>query len=181
MRELALHIMDIIENSIGAGATLVKLEVKEDGGANRLEITIQDNGRGIPADLLKEVTNPFYTTRTTRRVGLGLSLFKEAARRCNGDFEIHSTEREGTDVRAWFQRDHIDLAPMGDMGGSLASLIAGNPGTDFEYLHEVDGRVFRLDTRDVKKELEEVPIHHPPVIRYLAELIREGLADIKEE
>ena len=180
MRELSLHMMDIIENSLGAGASLIEVSVVEDRKANRLEIRIKDNGRGIPAHVLKEVTNPFFTTRTTRRVGLGLSLLKEAAKRCNGEFRIKSEEGQGTEVRASFERNHIDLAPMGDVGGSLTGLMMGNPDVDFLYTHEVDGRIFRLDTREVKRELDDVPISHPKVIMHLAEMIRESVAEIQK-
>jgi len=180
VREMSLHIMDVAENGIGAGASLIEISVREDGKANRLTVTIRDNGRGIPADILDKVTDPFYTTRTTRRVGLGLSLFREASRRCEGEFAIRSREGEGTEVSASFRLDHIDLAPMGDMVGSLTGLIVGNPQVDFVYIHEVDGQVFKLDTRDVKQELDGVEITHPRVIKFLGDLIRESLADIRK-
>lgn len=179
MRELSLHIMDVVENGVAAGATLIDIAVAEDRKENRLKITIKDNGRGIPAHLLEQVLNPFYTTRTTRRVGLGLSLFREASRRCEGDFHIKSREGEGTEVYASFKRDHIDLAPFGDIAGSLTSLIMGNPGVDFVYRHELDGGLFWLDTRELKQELEDVSIQHPDVIRYLANLIRESVAELR--
>jgi anti-sigma regulatory factor (Ser/Thr protein kinase) len=179
VRELSLHIMDVAENGVAAGATLIDIAVAEGRKGNRLEITIKDNGRGIPAPLLEQVLNPFYTTRTTRRVGLGLSLFREASRRCEGDFHIKSREGEGTEVYASFKRDHIDLAPFGDIAGSLTSLIMGNPDVDFVYRHKVDGELFRLDTREVKQELEDVSIQHPDVIRYLADLIRESVAELQ--
>lgn len=178
---MSLHIMDVVENGVAAGATLIDIGVAEDRKRNRLEITIKDNGRGIPADLLEQVLNPFYTTRTTRRVGLGLSLFREASRRCEGDFHIKSREGEGTEVYASFKRDHIDLAPFGDIAGSLTSLIMGNPGVDFVYSHDADGELFQLDTRDVKQGLEDVPIHHPDVIQYLTRFIRESLAELRRE
>jgi hypothetical protein len=181
VRELSLHIMDVAENGLGAGASLVEVGVTERHETNRMEIRIRDNGRGIPADLLGVVTDPFYTTRKTRRVGLGLSLFKEAAKRCNGEFRIRSEEGKGTEVFAAFELDHIDLAPLGDMAGSLTSLIVGNPEVDFLYIHDVDGRTFTLDTREVKRELEGVPISHPEVVRYMADSIREGIGEVREE
>lgn len=181
MRELSLHIMDIIENGLAAGASLIEIRVIENTGSNQLEIRISDNGRGIPAHLLREVTNPFYTTRTTRRVGLGLSLLREAAKRCNGEFRVQSQEGKGTEVWACFERNHIDLAPMGDMGGSLTSLIMGNPEVDFVYMHEMDGRIFRLDTREVKRELEDVPINRPEIIIHLAGMIRESIKELEPE
>ena len=180
MREMSLHIMDVAENGIGAGASLIEIRVAEDGKTNRLTIGIKDNGRGIPADILDKVTDPFYTTRTTRRVGLGLSLFREASRRCEGEFGIRSKQGEGTEVSASFRLDHIDLAPMGDMVGTMTSLIVGNPQVDFVYTHEVDGRVFKLDTREVKQELDGMEITRPEVIKFLGDLIRESMIDIRK-
>jgi len=173
--------MDIAENGIGAGARRIDIAVTEDIKENRLTIGIKDNGRGIPTDLLDHVTDPFYTTRTTRRVGLGLSLFREAARRCEGDFHITSRQGEGTEVAASFRLDHIDLAPLGNMAGFLTCLIAGNPHVDFVYTHKVDGKAFRLETAEVKRELEGTEITHPRVIRFLGDLIRGSLADIRAE
>ena len=111
---------------------------------------------------------------------MGLSLFREASRRCEGEFGIQSKEREGTEVSASFRLDHIDLAPMGDMVGTLISLIVGNPQVDFLYTHEVGGRVFKLDTREVKQELDGVEITRPEVITFLGDLIRQSLAEIRK-
>lgn len=172
--------MDIIENGITAGATLIALSIVEDKKENWLRITITDNGRGMPDEMLQEVIDPFFTTRTTRRVGLGLSLFREASRRCDGEFNIKSKEGEGTEVSASFRLDHIDLAPLGDMAGSLTTLIMGNSDVDFVYNHELDGKVFHLDTRQVKEELDGLAINHPEVIKYLAGTIRDSLADLRK-
>ncbi len=136
-------------------------------------MTISDNGRGIPEERLLEVLDPFFTTRTTRRIGLGLSLFKEATRRCEGEFDLRSKEGEGTEVRAVFRLNHIDLPPLGDMAGTMITLIAGNQGVDFHYSHSVDDERFDLDTRAIREELDDVPIHHPEVIGYLAGAIRD--------
>ena len=181
MRELSLHIMDIVENSLAAGASLVNVLIEEDRKTNCLRIKVEDNGRGIPQDMVTKVMNPFYTTRTTRRVGLGLSLFREASRRCEGDFFIKSKESEGTTVFASFRLNHIDLAPLGDMASSLTTHIMGNPGVDFVYTHRVDGREFRLDTREVKEKLGDLPINDPGVIKYLGDLIRESLSELRSE
>lgn len=180
MREMSLHILDIVENGINAGADLIEISVVEDVKENQLRIAVRDNGGGIPAELLGKVMDPFYTTRTTRRVGLGLSLFREASRRCEGEFSITSREGEGTEVRASFRRDHLDLAPLGDMAGSLVGLIAGNPGVDFVYTHEVKGKVFSLDTREVKRELNGVDISNPQVIKFIGDLVRESLGEMKQ-
>ena len=179
MRELSLHIMDIVENGVAAGAKEVHISVVEDTNRNLLRISIKDNGRGIPEHRLDQVLDPFYTTRTTRRVGFGLSLFREASRRCDGEFTLHSKEGEGTEVSASFRLDHIDLAPLGDMASSMTSLIMGNPDVDFTYSHERAGRAFQVDTREIKGGLEDVPITHPEVMKYIGDSIRESLEEIK--
>lgn len=181
MRELSLHIMDIIENGINAGADLIELSILEDRRRNRLEIKIRDNGRGIPGDLLDKVTDPFFTTRTTRRVGLGLSLFREASRRCEGEFNIRPGKERGTEVSASFRMDHIDLAPMGNLAGAVTTLIMGNPDVDFLYSHSAEEDGFVLDTRDVRKELGGVPLNHPEVLNSIDAAVRQGLAALKEK
>jgi anti-sigma regulatory factor (Ser/Thr protein kinase) len=179
MQELSLHIMDIAENGISAGASLIRITVTEDIRENRLTISIRDNGRGIEKERIKEVLNPFFTTRTTRRVGLGLSLFKEASKRCEGEFQLDSEEGVGTQVTATFRLDHIDLTPMGDIAKALTTLIMGNPEVDFLYTHEVGGEDLIIDTRDIKNELDGLTINDPHVIKYLADTIRESLAVLR--
>lgn len=180
MRDFSLHIMDIIENGLNGGATLIGLTVVEERKNNWLRITITDNGRGIPKDMLKKVLDPFYTTRITRRVGLGLSLFREASKRCDGEFSIISEEGKGTQVDATFRLDHIDLPPMGDLASTMTTLIVGNPGVDFVYAHEVEGDTFQLDTRDIRKELDGVEISHPQVVKYIGDTIRESLNELRK-
>ena len=179
MREIALHIMDIIENSLDAEASLITLSIAEDAKEKVLRISIKDNGRGIPDSMLELITDPFVTTRTTRRVGLGLSLFKESAKRCDGEFDIRSKQGKGTVVRASFRTDHIDTPPLGDMAGSLTSLIMTHPEVDFVYTHEADGNRFEMDTRQIKRELDDVPIYHPEVMTHIARTIRESLEELK--
>lgn len=180
MRELSLHLIDIAENGIAAGADLIIIKLSERKKGNLLEVSIIDNGRGIPQYLLKQVVDPFFTTKTTRRIGLGLSLFKEAAARCDGKFSINSEEGKGTEVFASFKLDHIDLAPMGDIAGSITCLIMGNPGVDFLYVHEINGETFTLDTREIRKELDGVPINDPEVIRFIADMINGSLNMMEE-
>jgi hypothetical protein len=175
LRELSLHLIDIAENGIAAGADLITIKLCERKKENLLEVSVSDNGRGIPKDLLKKVVDPFFTTKTTRRIGLGLSLFKEAAARCDGEFCINSEEGKGTEVFASFKLDHIDLAPMGDIAGSISCLIMGNPDLDFLYIHEVDGKGFNLDTREIKKEIDGVPINDPDVIKFIKDTVNDSL------
>jgi DNA mismatch repair ATPase MutL len=171
--------MDIIENALDAEASLIFLSIAEDGKEKVLRISIKDNGRGIPESIFEQITDPFVTTRTTRRVGLGLSLFKESAKRCDGEFDIRSKQGEGTEVRASFRTDHIDTPPLGDIAGALTSLIMTHPEVDFVYTHETDGNQFEMDTRQIKKELDSVPIYHPEVITHVAQTIRKSLKGLK--
>ena len=180
MRDFSLHIMDIIENGLNGGATLIGLTVVEERKNNWLRVTITDNGRGISENVLKKVLDPFYTTRITRRVGLGLSLFREASKRCDGEFSIISEEGKGTQVDATFRLDHIDLPPMGDLASTMTTLIVGNPVVDFVYAHEVEGDTFQLDTRDIREELDGVEISHPQVVKYIGDMIRESLDELRK-
>lgn len=177
MRELSLHILDALENSLAAGATRVELTVDEDTVADRLHITIQDNGRGMSPEQVARVFDPFYTTRRTRHVGLGLPLFQAAARRCNGDVTISSQAGRGTRLEATFQHSHIDRAPLGDMAETLLAFLLGGA-CDLHYRHRVDERVFEFDTAEMRAELGDVPLSHPMVRRWLQDLIAEGEAGL---
>jgi hypothetical protein len=181
LREISLHIIDIAENGIAADADLIKIKISELRNKNLLEITVSDNGKGIAPEIINKVTDPFFTTRSTRRVGLGLSLFKEAAKRCGGEFNINSREGKGTEISASFVLDHIDLAPIGDLAGSIACLIMGNPGVDFVYTHEYNQRSFTIDTRDIKRELDGVSINRPEVLRYIEDMIKVSIQELKED
>jgi hypothetical protein len=167
--------MDIAENGIPAQADRIEIRVHENKVQNRLVIMIRDNGRGIPPEMLARITDPFVTSRTTRRVGMGLSLLKAAAERCEGTFSIFSEPGKGTQVTAEFQYDHIDRAPLGDMVGSITLLIAGNPQVNFVYTHMWNTEEFVLDTAEIKAELGDIPISDPSVIKYLKQTISEAL------
>jgi anti-sigma regulatory factor (Ser/Thr protein kinase) len=175
LRELALHILDIAENGISAGANRIEITVDEARSQDRLTIVIRDNGRGMPPEKMKHVADPFVTTRTTRRVGLGLPLFAAAATRCGGDMQVRSEPGKGTEVTATFQFDHIDRAPLGDMAGTIATLIVGNPHIDVVYSHSVDGKSFELDTGEIRRELGEVALDDPIVMRTITESIRSSI------
>ena len=176
MRELSLHILDIVENGITAGADCIHIEVNESRTDDRLTVVIRDNGRGIPAEKLARLTDPFVTSRTTRRVGLGLSLLAAAAQRCNGNMEVRAGSTGGTEVVATFQYSHIDRAPMGDMASTLSTLMMGNPQIDFVYKHAVEADEFSLDTRELKNDLNVQTLDDPMVIHQLGQQIRKSLA-----
>jgi len=171
MQDLSLHILDIAENATQAGATLVEIDILEDMDRDLLQISIQDNGRGMDAEMLKGATDPFVTTRTTRRVGMGLPLLKQAARETGGDLRITSQLGKGTRVVATFQKSHIDRRPLGDMGATLTTLIMGNPDRDFVYRSNLREEEVEVDTRSVRKELDgAMGINDPAVIRLIRDL-----------
>jgi hypothetical protein len=175
LRELSLHILDIAENGIAAGADCIHIQVEEARDRDLLTIKITDNGRGMPAEKIEKLADPFVTTRTTRRVGLGLSLIAAAAERCEGKLAVKTEAGIGTEVIATFRYSHIDRAPMGDIASSITTLIMGNPQTDFVYTHIVNGEDFNLDTRELKKELGDLSLTDPSIIHHLTQSIRNSL------
>lgn len=178
MEDISLHILDVAENGIRAGAKLLLITITEDAQNDSLTVTIQDNGRGMAPDFLKRVLDPFVTTRTTRKVGLGLSLFQQSARDAGGDLVVESELGTGTTVKVFMRHGHIDRKPMGNMPETMLSLIEGNPDVDFVYTHIRNGKKYVLDTRDIRKELEEVPINCPEVIDLIKQDLESGLRHI---
>jgi hypothetical protein len=175
LRELSLHILDIAENGVAAGADCIQILVNENRRDDLLTIAVSDNGRGMPVDKLKNPTDPFITTRTTRRVGMGLSLLAAAAERCDGKLEIEAEASRGTRVAATFRYSHIDRAPVGDMAATITTLIMGNPKIDFVYRHIIDGEEFTLDTRDLREGPEDNSLADPVLLHHLAKSIRDSL------
>ncbi|MBN2538378.1 ATP-binding protein [candidate division WOR-3 bacterium] len=151
MEDLSLHILDVVENSVEAGATEINIRVSEDPARDRLELEIEDNGRGMDRETAARALSPFHTTRTTRRVGLGLPLLAQAAREAGGDIEISSEVGRGTKVTAWFRHGHIDRKPVGDIAATLATLVAGHPEIHFTYEHRDGESDFRLDTDEMRR------------------------------
>ncbi len=170
-----MHILDILQNGLAAEASRIELAIEEDLSKDLLHITIIDNGRGMDKVTLDRVRDPFFTTRTTRRVGLGIPLFAATAERCNGSFAIESTPGEGTTIAATFQHSHIDRPPIGDMVTTLLSVIVGQDDVDLCYHHQVNGREFEFNTKEVRTRLGEVPISHPLVRKWLKGYLQEGL------
>ena len=174
MKELSLHILDIAKNSVKAGATLIEILISEDKKNNLLTIDIKDNGCGMSEEFLKTVKDPFSTTRTTRKVGMGISLFEAAAMQCGGGLDINSRLGEGTTVHTYFEYDSIDRAPIGDMAGTMQTLISGSPNIDFLYVRTRDDKSFTMDTREIKEALGGVSLDTPEVLMWINEFIEEG-------
>lgn len=174
MKELSLNILDITENSVKAGATLTKISVVEND--DTLTITIKDDGHGMSEEILKTVENPFYTTRTTRKVGLGIPLLKMAAEMTGGEVKIvSSTDKvtHGTTVTATFFKNHLDFTPLGDVKETIVTLIQGHPDTDFLFTHQTNKGEVKLDTRELRIVLEGVPLDTYEVIVWIKEYLNE--------
>ncbi|NLK21497.1 MAG: sensor histidine kinase [Epulopiscium sp.] len=179
MKELSLHILDIVENSIRAEATSINVKIEEDIHNNRFIFLVEDNGKGMDEEFVKVVKNPFKTTRTTRKVGLGISLLEEACKRCNGNLEIISSKGGGTKIRAVMMYNHIDRAPLGDITSTITNLIMSNPDVEFVYEHKYNDELFLIDTKEIKNILDGVPISDISIILWLKDYINQGLIEIR--
>lgn len=188
MKELSLNILDITENSVKAGATLTSILIDEEN--NTLKLTIDDNGSGMSEEILRGVTDPFYTTRTTRKVGMGLPLLKLAAEQTGGNMTIRSVSIEddplnhGTKVEALFYQDSIDFTPLGDVVSTLCTLIQGHPDTDFYFRHRIADPekelLVELDTRQIREVLDGVPLNEYEVIKWIEGFLKEQYEESSE-
>ena len=175
-----MHVLDIVENSVAAGATRVDIAVCEDSSDDTLTIVVQDNGKGMDQDLLARVSDPFVTTRTTRKVGLGIPLLKAAAEACNGYLRIDSSPGKGTRLEARFQRSHIDRMPLGDLAGTVLTLLIAFPQVRWVFRHVVDGRAFCFDSEPILRELNGIPLTEPPILSFVKQLLHEGIARVQQ-
>ncbi len=174
MRELSLNVMDIAQNSVRADASLIEIRVFQNTAENTLTIEIEDNGKGMTEEQVKNVTDPFFTTRTTRKVGLGVPLFKMMAEQTGGEFCIKSQPGKGTLTKAVFKTDSVDMTPLGDIDSTVSILIRCNPGMEIVFVHSVDGRQFTLDTRELKEILGDVPLDNPDVMEWINAYLKEN-------
>ncbi|MCK5388385.1 MAG: ATP-binding protein [Candidatus Izimaplasma sp.] len=181
MNELSLHILDICQNSIKANASLIEIIITEDIDANIYLIEITDDGYGMDKLTLSEVSDPFFTTRTTRKVGLGISFFKMAAEMTEGKLEIFSELKKGTKVSATFKHNHIDRAPLGDIEDTISILILNEREIDIVYKHIYNDETYLFDTREVKKVLDGIPFTDYNVIMWIKNNIKEGIKIIQKE
>ncbi len=179
MKDLSLHILDIVQNSIRAKAALIGIEITEQPRENKLIIAITDDGTGMSPEQLQRAIDPFYTSRTTRKVGLGLSLFKQNAEMTGGSFIIESELGKGTKVTAIFGMNHLDRPVMGDLVGTLLILICSPESPDYVFKHQTPSGEFEIDTREVRQTLEDVPLTHPDVRQFLKEMLQENLEQIQ--
>lgn len=181
MLELAAHILDIAENSVRAGAKIIEIIIDEDSEKNLLTIEINDDGSGMTKEEIQKAFDPFYTTKKVRRFGLGIPLLTDAAQRAGGSLDLKSEKGKGTWLKATFQMNHLDRQPMGDISSTIINLIAGNSFVDFIYKHRHNDRRFSLDTREIRKEIDDLPINHFEILKYIRGVIDEGLSDIESQ
>ena len=180
MRELSLHILDIAENAISAGASKVHILVEENLGADQLRLRVEDNGKGMSPEMVEAIQDPFVTSRQTRKVGLGIPMLKQAAKACNGNLEIDSQKGSGTTLEAVFQHCHIDRMPLGNLADTFIALEMGSPEVNwvFEYIN--DDHKFYLDDLQIKDALDGVCINEPSISAIVRGMITDGIAAVNQ-
>ncbi len=176
MRELSLHILDIAQNSISAGASQIHIVVKASTRDNLLTIRVSDNGKGMSPEFVARVRDPFVTTRTVRKVGLGIPMLSATADLCGGGVKIESAVGNGTTIEATFELNNLDRPPVGEIVQTMITLIVANPDIAFTYEHSVDEKTFILNTDEIKAQIEDVPITEPSVIRWIREYMTEQIS-----
>jgi len=179
LRELALHILDIAENSISANATSIKIIIIENISEDILKIIIEDNGKGMDEVTLKRIIDPFVTSRTTRKVGLGIPFFKAAAEACEGTFDISSQPGKGTKVTAVFKHSHIDRMPLGDVVNTLMTLIIGTPDIHWFFEYQMNEQVFIFDDEPIKIVLDGLSLTEPSVMKFIRQTLINGIESVQ--
>lgn len=180
MNDLALHILDIVQNSISAGAKLIRIIVCENLVEDLLTVEIGDNGKGMTPEQVSKLSDPFFTSRTTRKVGMGIPLFKQSAEQSGGNLKIESKVGEGTSVTATFVHSNIDRPPLGDVANAVILLVVANPAINFIYEYRYNDNEYLFDTAEVKEVLGDVPINTPEVAKYLEKMIKEKMKETRE-
>ena len=177
-----MHILDIVQNSISAGATKIEVLIRIDTVADRLVLEVKDDGCGMSEEMVARVTSPFTTSRTTRKVGLGIPLVKQLADMTNGCFTLQSKVGEGTVLRAEFQFSHLDLPPMGDLVGTMQSLLISAPeAPEFVLTYEKDGKSLVFDTREVRAALGGLPLNLPDVLAWVKDFLTENIMEVETQ
>lgn len=178
MKEISLHILDIIQNSITAGASLIRISIRISNPKDTIAVEIEDNGCGMDSETARRVQSPFVTSRITRKVGLGIPMFKESALRTGGSFSLSSEKGKGTVVSASYGLSNIDRAPLGDITGVVYTMVISNPGLDFLFEYSVDDNHFAFDTRELRTVLGEVPLNTPDVAIWIKDYLNEGMKEL---
>jgi len=180
MNDLSMHILDIIQNSLSAGASLIELDVWEDLTNNLLAITIKDNGKGMTPEQVAQVTDPFFTSRTTRKVGMGLPLYRQSAEQSGGALTVASEAGAGTSVTATFVYDHIDRPPMGDLANAVVLMMSANPDHLFKFKYHYNDNAYSIDTLEINEALDGMPMNDVQVIKMVQQIIEENMQALRE-
>jgi anti-sigma regulatory factor (Ser/Thr protein kinase) len=178
LEDLSLHILDIVENAIAAKAKKIDIVITEEPEQDRLAIEIKDDGMGMDEEVKQKAIDPFFTTRSSRRVGLGLSLMAQAAQEAGGMLRIESELGKGTKVTASFRYHHIDRKPLGSMFETMSTLLLGNPDLDISYTHQKEGKSYLINSQVLKERFKDRSLTDPEVIQWLRKDLKEGLAQI---
>lgn len=181
MEDLAMQILELMMNSIQANAKHILLHIRSSTRDNVIAILQQDDGKGMDRELLERVTNPFATTRTTRKVGMGVAFMKGLTEACNGSFHIESTPGKGTSIRAEVQRDCIDTPPLGDIGEMMMECIQASESIDYEMVYETDSSKFVFQSSEIRQQLEGVSLQEPQVLLWIKEYINQNIEGMKED
>lgn len=179
MKDLSMHILDIVQNSVRAKASNIFIEITEKPETDKYIISIEDNGCGMNKTEMQQACDPFYTSRTTRKVGLGLSLLKQNAENTNGSFHISSEKNKGTKLKAVFRYSHIDRPILGDITYTLVNLFISTEEINFTYTHKTTNGKFEIKTSEIKKMLDGVPMRTPNVRHFLTEYLSSNLKEIQ--
>jgi anti-sigma regulatory factor (Ser/Thr protein kinase) len=175
MKEISLNILDILQNAIDAGSSAIRLDVAEDTARDALEIEVTDNGKGMDARTAAAALDPFMTTNSKKKVGLGLPLLRDHAQMCDGDLVLSSEPGKGTKVRVWFRRSHIDRMPMGDLAWTVATALSTHQEIEFSYSHRMDDREFSVTSSELREAVDGLPLSSPPVFRGIAEFLQHNI------
>lgn len=178
VEDISFHLFDLVQNSVAAGARVVRLEIRDAGDGDGLDIEVADDGRGMDERTRLRVQDPFFTSKRFKKVGLGIPLLKATAEVCGGDFAIASRPGEGTSVRALLRRGHLDCPPLGDLEGTLLSLMTTLEGIDLRFSFRSPGGEFSVSSAEAREQAGGLPLSHPDVQRFLREFIHEGLAPL---
>jgi hypothetical protein len=181
MRDISMHILDIVGNSVRAKASLVEVSLIEKTQEDTLLLNIKDNGCGMDTKTKESALDPFFTSRKTRKVGLGIPLLLQNAQLTGGQLSIDSEIGSGTVLKAVFVRSHIDRPPLGDLAGTISLMVSGNPKVEFIYRHILDDEEYVFNSKEVKQVLDGVAITEPSVVKFIKQMIEENLVDIGVE
>lgn len=179
VHDICFHIFDLVQNSVAAGATRIGIKIRDSIFADSLEIELSDNGRGMDQQTAARIQDPFYTTKSDKKVGLGVPLFKQTALHCQGSFSIESTPGRGTSVKAVFRRLHIDLPPLGDLEDTVLSLVTTLGEVDLQFSYRNDLGEFMLDSAELREHAGGLPLWHPEIRNFLKAYIEENLAGLR--